>query len=133
MPFPLSVVDTMHFLTVDTTVGSKSAQRGAPKPTCSSSRSHPSMSLLSVREIPSREQFEFLCTSGRPFVLRDVRIVKDGTTEVLENGEDAGEIRIRGPTVFSGSWRNPEATRKSFTSHGWFRIGDLAVRHKSDT
>lgn len=36
-----------------------------------------------------------------------------------------GEIVLRGPHVFSGYWRNSEATRASFHSGGWFRTGDV--------
>jgi len=36
-----------------------------------------------------------------------------------------GEIQIRGPHVFAGYHKNPEATAESFTGDGWFRTGDL--------
>jgi len=40
---------------------------------------------------------------------------------------DDGELFVRGPNVFAGYWRRPDATAAAFTG-GWFRTGDLATR-----
>jgi malonyl-CoA/methylmalonyl-CoA synthetase len=37
-----------------------------------------------------------------------------------------GELFVRGPNVFSGYWRRPEATAAAFTDDGFFRTGDMA-------
>lgn len=39
-------------------------------------------------------------------------------------GDDAAEILVRGPNVFSGYWERPAENSASFTD-GWFRTGDL--------
>ena len=40
---------------------------------------------------------------------------------------DDGEVLIKGKTVFSGYWRNEQATADSFTEDGWLRTGDLGA------
>ena len=39
----------------------------------------------------------------------------------------AGELFVRGPNVFAGYWRRPDATTAAFTPDGFFRTGDLAT------
>lgn len=36
----------------------------------------------------------------------------------------AGEVQLKGPNIFAGYWRNPEATAKAFDD-GWFKTGDM--------
>jgi len=40
---------------------------------------------------------------------------------------ERGEVVLRGPKVFKGYWRDPEATEKAFAG-GWFHTGDIGVR-----
>ncbi len=46
-----------------------------------------------------------------------------GPAEDAEPGH--GEILAKGPNVFSGYWRNPDATAEAFNDDGFFRTGDL--------
>ena len=43
----------------------------------------------------------------------------------LRLAPDSGEVLVRGPNVFAGYWRRPEATEEAFDDEGWFRTGDL--------
>ncbi|MEM8993477.1 MAG: acyl-CoA synthetase [Acidobacteriota bacterium] len=62
---------------------------------------------------------------GRPLPGVDLRI-GDPSGSPLGDGQ-SGEVEVRGPAVFGGYWRRPEATRDAFRA-GWFRTGDVAVR-----
>ena len=46
-----------------------------------------------------------------------------GVSVRIENDE----LLVRGPNVFGGYWRRPDATAAAFTSDGFFRTGDLAA------
>jgi acyl-CoA synthetase (AMP-forming)/AMP-acid ligase II len=39
--------------------------------------------------------------------------------------EQSGEVLIKGECLFSGYWRDPEATAAAFTEDGWYRTGDI--------
>src|SRR5437667_10081211 len=63
-------------------------------------------------------------TVGSPFPGQEARIVDISTRQLLSPGE-IGEIEVRGPNVFAGYWRRPDATDEAFSADGWFRTGDL--------
>ena len=43
------------------------------------------------------------------------------------NGEGIGEVVVRGENTMQGYYKNPQATKESFTSDGWLRTGDLGM------
>ena len=50
---------------------------------------------------------------------------KKGRVELADPGE-AGEVAVRGPTLFRGYWRKPALTRARLRG-GWFLTGDVGV------
>ncbi len=61
--------------------------------------------------------------------LEDFMVADAETLEELpRDGAAMGELLLRGNTVMKGYLKNPEATGAAFVG-GWFRSGDLAVRH----
>jgi malonyl-CoA/methylmalonyl-CoA synthetase len=44
---------------------------------------------------------------------------------------EEGELLIRGPNVFAGYWRRPDATAEAFTEDRFFHTGDIAT-HSDD-
>jgi acyl-CoA synthetase (AMP-forming)/AMP-acid ligase II len=51
--------------------------------------------------------------------------IRDEQGEALPPGE-RGEVVLRGPKVFTGYWRDPDATARAFAG-GWFHTGDIGV------
>lgn len=62
--------------------------------------------------------------------LCQIRLVDENDQEVADG--EPGELAIRGPTLFSGYWNNPEANRADFRG-GWFHMGDVFVRNPDGT
>ncbi len=53
------------------------------------------------------------------------RLVDPETGEDIEVPGRPGELRVKGPALFSGYYRSPEMTRAAFDEHGYYRTGDL--------
>ncbi len=56
----------------------------------------------------------------------DFKITDDAGTALPHDGETTGELFVRGPTIMSGYFKNPEASAKAIDKHGWFGTGDVA-------
>ncbi|MDX1993379.1 MAG: long-chain fatty acid--CoA ligase [bacterium] len=62
---------------------------------------------------------------GRPNFFVDARVVDDHN-QPLPPGE-VGELVLRGPSMSSGYFNEPEAAAVAVDSEGWFHTGDLAA------
>ncbi len=62
---------------------------------------------------------------GRPCLHLELEVWDEEGSPVPAG--ERGEIVLRGPKVFAGYWRDPEATARAFAG-GWFHTGDVGVR-----
>ncbi|MBW7869701.1 MAG: AMP-binding protein [Flavobacteriia bacterium] len=62
-------------------------------------------------------------TVGQPLPFVSVRAVDENGIEIKEP-DTAGELYVKGDTVFKRYWNKDEETKKSF-SDGWFKTGDV--------
>jgi acyl-CoA synthetase (AMP-forming)/AMP-acid ligase II len=62
---------------------------------------------------------------GRPCLYLELDIWDEDKNSVAAGAR--GEIVMRGPKVFKGYWRDPDATTTAFAG-GWFHTGDIGVR-----
>jgi fatty-acyl-CoA synthase len=76
--------------------------------------------------LPADEARRKVGFAGKPYPHVDVALRDPETGEEIE-GAGVGELLVRGPNVFAGYWRNPEATEAAFVD-GWLRTKDIAER-----
>jgi O-succinylbenzoate-CoA ligase len=72
--------------------------------------------------LPYETMHAKLGSVGMPLAHVQVRVGDEQGADVAPG--TVGEVLLRGPKVFSGYWRDSEATEKAFVD-GWFRTGDL--------
>jgi fatty-acyl-CoA synthase len=76
--------------------------------------------------LPPEDARRKLGFAGKPYPHVDVALRDPESGRPVE-GVGTGELVVRGPNVFSGYWRNPDATATAFAD-GWLLTGDVAER-----
>ena len=81
-------------------------------------------------ELSAEEQAQLKSRQGVNFpMMESLAVLNPETMQSVENnGEEIGEIMIRGNCVMKGYLKNKEETDKSM-AQGWFHSGDLAVMY----
>jgi fatty-acyl-CoA synthase len=75
---------------------------------------------------PKEEQMKYRLMQGTPCAGIEVRIVGEHGEDLPWDGDQVGELLVRGPWVASSYYENP-AANVAFTDDGWFRTGDMAA------
>jgi fatty-acyl-CoA synthase len=79
-----------------------------------------------VLSLPAEDAVRKQGFAGKPYPYVEVAL-RDPESGRLLDGPAEGELVVRGPNVFAGYWRNPEATAAA-TADGWLLTGDVAER-----
>ncbi|GAB4292057.1 MAG: long-chain fatty acid--CoA ligase [Roseovarius sp.] len=64
--------------------------------------------------------------AGRRLFGVEFKIVDEAGRRLPHDGKAVGELYVRGNTVISAYYDNPEATAAAFDAEGWFATGDIA-------
>lgn len=80
----------------------------------------------------SPEADQILATRMRAMPMVEIEVRAKAGNLVPRDGKTIGEVWVRSPWLPSGYYKDPERSKESYVD-GWFRSGDLAVRHPDGT
>ena len=78
------------------------------------------------RAKPPMERAALSARQGRRMFGVDLKVIDDKGNRAPADGETSGELFVRGATIVSGYFNNPEASAKQIDDEGWFGTGDVA-------
>jgi fatty-acyl-CoA synthase len=80
-----------------------------------------------MEALPVEEQFKLRALAGHGIFGVSMKVVDDAGRELPWDGKSAGELKVRGPWVCSGYFRQDSSA--SHDADGWFATGDVSVIH----
>lgn len=81
-------------------------------------------------DLPFDQMIDLKAKQGRRAYGVDFKLVDEDGNRVPHDGTSVGELFVRGNTIVSGYYKNPEATQKALDAEGWFGTGDVAMIDK---
>ena len=87
-----------------------------------------SLSLLKSHlvDLPLDQRIAYKATAGVPVPGLEVRIVNADGKDVAMNGEEMGEILVRGPWISDHYYKDKKRSSETFRD-GWFHTGDIGT------
>ncbi|MCB1807110.1 MAG: AMP-binding protein, partial [Candidatus Competibacteraceae bacterium] len=80
-----------------------------------------------MRRLPKKEQHDIKVKQGRALFGVELKIVDASGQRLPHDGKAFGELLVRGPTITSGYYNDPQANENAFDAEGWFRTGDVST------
>jgi fatty-acyl-CoA synthase len=77
-------------------------------------------------DLPRDQQIDLKSKQGRRTFGVELKIVDEAGQTLPHDGKATGELFVRGNTILSGYFENPEASADAFDVEGWFGTGDVA-------
>ncbi|MEM7110890.1 MAG: long-chain fatty acid--CoA ligase [Chloroflexota bacterium] len=78
------------------------------------------------QELSNEEQWDVKATQGYPILGVEMRIVDDEGNDLAWDGEQMGELQVRGPWIISQYFKR-DIEESYMTADGWFRTGDVSM------
>lgn len=75
---------------------------------------------------PEETKLRHKATAGYTFAGAEIRVVNAEGRDVKPDGQEAGEVIVRGDVVMAGYWNQPDATAQAIRDD-WLYTGDLAT------
>ena len=79
-----------------------------------------------LEDLPAEERYEKQAKQGLVVPGLELKVVDDDGEEVPWNGEDFGELYVRGPWVTDSYFERPEANEADFEG-AWLKTGDIVT------
>ena len=79
-----------------------------------------------MKDLPGDELYAYKAKQGTLVAGLEMRVVAEDGSEVPHDGKSMGELRLRGPWIIEGYYREPERTKEA-VKDGWLCTGDVVT------